>query len=467
MKLFNNTYSLLLTACPAATQERTGAYYQLFKNGHRKLAGVQKEDGFVFVITAITVSIILGLSIVYLTNSVTLNITEASDVYSASQSYWTSISGIEYSLKKMSDGAPNISGTYTFFNSAIVIQLSDRDYSGSPLGSGQLRVVCTGLHGETKRILEVRYQVEEQDIWPDLSVIKQADGNNFDIKKNFTLNDSIYIGADVSVHNQAAIGDSPGDRTHIYVPTGKTVTGDFDANFSWSVHPNGIVDLPGFFHSEYDSLINIANAITGTSGNKYKGNYTINGGTFDLSGYENNTFFIKGKLTVKGATLTGGSLSSPGIIVVTKDIKLQKRSSTQSFVNDHIILIGDRKIDIKDHTQFGNDYSALAPALRPKTVNELFAKGQIEIKANAEVWAQIFTIDKIKVEGRVFGLIYSTTGIEFEKNSSFFEGALFVQKIKKPESKLKKGKMDLNHSFPLHYFSGIRYEVVPHSLREI
>lgn len=467
MKLFNNTYSLRSTACPAATQERTGAYYQLFKNGHRKLAGVPKEDGFVFVVTAITVSIILGLSIVYLTNSVTLNITEASDVYSATQSYWSAISGIEYSLEEMSDGASNISGTYTFFNSAIVIQLSDRDHSGSPLGSGQLRVICTGLHGTAKRILEVRYQVAEQDIWPNLSVIKQTDGNNFEIEENFTLNDSIYIGANVDVEEDASIGDPPGDRTHIYVPTGKTVTGDFDANFSWSEHPNGIVNLPDFSHTEYDSLINIASAITGTSGNKYKGNYTINGGTFDLSGYENNTFFIKGKLTVKGATITGGSLNSPGIIVVTKDIKVQKRSSTQSFVNDHIILIGDRKIDIKGQTQFGNDYSALAPALRPKTVNELFAKDEIGIGEDTEVWAQIFTIGKIKVEGRVFGLIYSTTGIEFKKNSSFFEGALFVQKINKPENKLKKGKMDLNHSFPLHYFSGIRYQVVSHSLREI
>ncbi len=429
---------------------------------------IQKEDGFVFVTTAITAAIILGLSIVYLSNSVTMNISEASDAYSASQSHWTAISGVEYSLKKMSEGNPDVSGTFTFFNSTAVIELSDRDRSGNPLGSGLLRAICTGLHGSGKRILEVQYQVVEQNVWPVLSVIKQADGNDFEIDENFTLNDSIYIGADVDVEEDASMGDPPGDRTHIYVPTGKTVTGDFDANFSWSVHPNGTVDLPGFSHTEYDSLINIANAINGTSGNnKYKGDYTINGGIFDLSVYENNTFFIRGKLTVKGATITGGSLSSPGIIVVTKDIKIQKRGSTQSFVDDNIIMIGDRKIEIKDYTQFGNDYSALIPALRPKTVNELFTDDEIIIGEDTEVWAQIFTIDKIKVEGRVFGLIYSTTGIEFEENSSFFEGALFIQKIKKPESKLKKGKMDLNHSFPLHYFSGIRYLVVSHSLREI
>lgn len=456
MRIFKKTYSRLLTT-----------YCRLFRNRHRKLTGIKKEDGFVFVITAITISIILGLSIIYLSNSVTMNMSEASNVYSASQSYWTAISGIEYSLKKMSDGAPNISGTYTFFNSALVIQLSDRDRSGSLLGSGQLRVISTGSHGTAKRFLEILFQVQEQDIWPNLSVIKEAKDDYFEIKRNFTLNDSIYIGADVSVHNQTSIGDPPGDRTHIYVPTGKTVTGNFDTNFSWSEHPNGIVDLPVFTHTEYDSLINIANAITGTSGNKYKGDYTINGGTFDLSGYENNTFFIKGKLTVKGANIMGGTLGSPGIIVVTKDAKLQKRGSNQTFVYDNIILIGNKKIKIENNTQFGNDYSTLIPSLRPKTANELFAKQKIEIKEDTEVWAQIYSNDQIEQKGSVFGLVYTSSGLEFEKNSSYLEGALFVKKILKPKSKFEKGAMNLNHSFPLHYFSGIRYEVVSNSLREI
>ncbi len=172
-------------------------------------------------------------------------------------------------------------------------------------------------------------------------------------------------------------------------------------------------------------------------------------------------------MTVKGANITGGTLGSPGIIVVTKDVKLQKRGSNQTFVYDNIILIGKKKIKIENNTQFGNDYSTLIPSLRPKTVNEIFAKRKVEIKKNAEVWAQIYSYDKIEQKGRVFGLVYTSSGFKFEKNSAYLEGALFVKSILKPESKFEKGAMNLNHSFPLHYFSGIHYQVVSHSLREI
>jgi hypothetical protein len=97
----------------------------------------------------------------------------------------------------------------------------------------------------------------------------------------------------------------------------------------------------------------------------------------------------------------------------------------------------------------------------------LFAKQKIEIKEDTEVWAQIYSNDQIEQKGSVFGLVYTSSGLEFEKNSSYLEGALFVKRILKPKSKFEKGAMNLNHSFPLHYFSGIHYQVVSHSLREI
>jgi hypothetical protein len=428
---------------------------------------VHEEDGIVFVSTAIVVSVILGLVVMYLNNSMTLNITEAMEVYSAKQSYWTAISGIEYALEKAEDELDDVPGNYQFFNSLVSLFVFETDQNGAPLSGNQVRVVSVGQHAQGKRILEVRLEIAGQDFWPALSIIQEVNHNEFDIKEQFTLNDSLYIGGDVDVDEDVAIGDPPGQRTHLYVPSGHTVSGEFDANFSWSQYPDGTLNLPVISSVKYDSLINIAEAITTTSGNRYKGNLTINGGTFDLSNYDHNTYFIKGKLTVKGAVITGGTITNPGFIVTTDRVEIKRLGVTQSLVHDNIIIVTKKKVELKDETQYGIDYSSLSPTLRPYTTNEIYARDEIKIRSEAEAWAQLISLDQIIIEGRVYGVVHSIQGLEFDQDNSFLEGALYVRKITEPDDELDKGKMDLNHAVPLYHHAGIRYQVIPSSLKEI
>ncbi len=428
---------------------------------------LKQEDGFVFVVTAVVVSVILGFTVLYVSNSVSMGASSASELYSSAQAHWTALSGIDFALEKKKNGTGGITGSFTFFNSSISLSLSSYDRFGASLNSNESRVVSTAMHGTSKRIMEVTLQKTSQSNWPSLSLIEDSDGE-FDIDEDFTLNDSLYIGEDVEVDEDASMGDSPGERTHLYVPSGKEVDGEFDSNFSWSVHPSGSLNLPDFSFSEYDSLITIANSISSTSGNKYKGNYTLNGSTLDLSSYQDNTFFINGKLTVKGGTISGGTVTSPGFVVVSDDVEIKRKNNgSQSTVNDDIIIISDGKIKLKDQTQFGVDRSGTSPENRPETVNEIYAADKVIIGENAEAWAQVYSKKEIELEGSLYGLIYTKNGLEFEKSSSFFEGALFVKEIKKPEDKLEKGSMDLNHYYPKHYFSESTWSVVPYSLREI
>jgi len=447
---------------PTGCAKQPSGRFRPFSRGEFRKSW-REEDGVVFASTAIIVSVILGLVILYLSNSTTLNINEAMDVYSAKQSYWSAISGIEYALQNSENGFDNLPGGYSFYNSAVYLSVSNTDQSGVSLPDGQIRVISLGRHAETERILEVKFKVKTKRFWPELSLIEHA--KNFKIKEDFALNDSLYIGGNVWVDDDAKIGDPPGDRTNIYVPSGKSVTGDFDARFSWSVYPAGSLSLFTFSATKYDSLLAIAKAITSMGGNKCKGDYTLNGGVLDLSSFANRTFFVKGKLTIKGGTITGGSVSAPGIIVVTDKVEFKKFGTTQTFVNDNIIIISRRQVELKDRTKFGTDYSYLNPSLRPTTVNEIFAYNKVEIGEKVKVWAQIISSDRVKIEGRVYGVVYSKNGLEFDEENAYLEGALFVRRVM--GNKLEKGKMNLNHSIPAYYFAGTSYQVIPATLKEI
>ncbi|MFQ6613097.1 MAG: hypothetical protein ACE5D2_08365, partial [Fidelibacterota bacterium] len=529
--------------------------------------------------------LILGLTSLYLSNTVNLHLSVAEETYSSSQSYWSALSGIDYALEKGLGGLQDIPGNYGFFNSDVALSVYTTDPQGNPLGSDQVRVESISGHWETKRILDISMAVDhDQDVWPDTSVIEgegiasecdECDGkvtyltlqyngsqsalirveqkkegvvyngivsaggqfsfsgidkkgtlgteikiyingnyntkihtscsqpigpglvsgafeviygrsrnggdlcpvgsgsgddddeDKFKIEKDFQLNGSLYIGDDVVADEDASIGDPPGDPTHIWVPTGRTVTGDFDQYFSWSVYSYGSASLPSFIHSEYDSLIAIAQSITSTGGNKYFGNMTINGGTFDLSAYDNKTFFIKGNLTIAGGAVTGGILMEPGFIVTTGKIEIKEEHHDQSSIGDNLIFISDEEVKIKNQTQFGVDHSSLLPVNRPLTVNEVFSKGKVKIEKDAQVWAQIYAGGDVELKGSVYGLIYTTAKLKFQAEhhtEPFLEGYIFVHEIE--ERKLKKGILNIIPYYPLHYFSGFNFKAGLYSLKE-
>jgi len=570
-----------------AFSSRTGSYGNRACNGDQTLQSRKRgEGGFVFSVLAIMVTLILGLTSIYLSNTVNIHLSVAEESYSSSQSYWSALSGIEYALQKGLGGLQDIPGNYNFFNSSVAVSVYTTDPQGNPLGGDQVRIESISGHWLTKRILDIGMAVDhDQDVWPDTSIIEgkgisspcsECDGkvtyltlqyngsqsalirveqkkegvvyngivssggqfsfsgidskgtlgteisiyvngqlntkihtscsqpigpglisgafeviygqsrnggdlcpvgsgsgeqeeeeDKFKIERDFQLNGSLYIGDDVVVDEHASIGDPPGDPTHIWVPTGRTVVGDFDQYFSWSVYSYGSASIPTFVHTEYDSLISIAQSITSTSGNKYYGNMNINGGTFDLSVYDTKTFFVKGNVTIAGAMVTGGILMEPGILVATGKITVKEEHHDESSVGDNIIFISNNEIKIKDHTQFGVDHSSLLPADRPLTVNEIFSKGKVEIYENAQVWSQIYAGGNVELKGSLYGLVYTPAKLKFEgdhNNGPFLEGFLFVHEIEGNE--FRKGVLNIIPYYPLHYFSGFGFKAGLYSLKE-
>ena len=88
----------------------------------------KNEDGFLVSVTAIVISVILGLLVLYFSNSITLNVASTSNTYSSSQARWTAISGIEDIIIKLnSTGLEDIAGTYPFYNGDIIIDTTTID----------------------------------------------------------------------------------------------------------------------------------------------------------------------------------------------------------------------------------------------------------------------------------------------------------------------------------------------------
>ncbi|MFQ6677176.1 MAG: hypothetical protein ACE5D0_02545 [Fidelibacterota bacterium] len=589
---------------------------------------IPKEEGFVFAVTAMVVVVVLSLILIYLRSTVMLNISEASEIMSTSQSYWSAVSGMEYAFEESASNADSVPGTYSYYNSTITLESSLVANGGGPVNNGSLRFISTGTHGETKRIVESSFKgITDFSLWPSISVIlesgespggeecgecdgkvtqltlqyngsssasvkvKQKKGkkwkkifkqtvspggtftingvdskgtlgskikifingdlhveihtscsepigagmvagsfeiisgysrnggllcnygddecndddhdddddngsSGFEINDNAILNCSIFIGGDVDVESSAIVGSpSYGGPTTIYVPTGNTVTGNFNSTFDWDIYLNPTPTLPNFNHSPYDSLINIADAISSTGGNEYDGDLEIELTTFDLSSYTNRTYFVDGDIDIKGSTITGAvsggdsTLSLPGILVSSGQITIDEEDNTQSFIDDNIILIAKKDIKIKDYSQIGTDLSGNSPSCRPSTLTEVYSKDDVEIKENVVVWAIVTARGDLKLDGTLYGIAFVPDGHFIMDNSNaYMEGAIFVNRMGSSSSGdddddhddhdddddgdcftdgFNKGQMKLTHCFPQPYFSSRKFVPVKSTFKEI
>jgi len=464
---------------------------------------IQKEQGFVFAVTAMVVVLILSLILIYLRSTVMLNISEASEIMSTSQSYWSAVSGMEYAFEESVTDINSVPGTYSYYNSSITIDTSFSDNDGNAFTDGSIRFISTGNHGDTKRIVESSFDVaREQDLWPSISIIlnviggddddhgddSDGDGDKdngksgsdeddessvFKIEEDAILNCSIFIGGSVEVESDAAVG-SPiyGGPTTIYVPTGYIVTGNFNSTFDWAVDPDPTPGLPSFNHAWYDSLIGIAESISGTGGNKHDGELEIKQTTFDLSSYANTAYFVKGDIEIEGSVITGGNFSdngqgSPGILVSSGEIKIKEKHNIQSFIDNNIILISKKQIELEDYSQVGTDYSSLSSTCRPFTNTELYSQDDIILKDNSEVWAIVTSNEKLKLEdhAKLYGVAHTPNDELSLEENTYIEGAIFV--LRMDHNKFKEGQIRLTHCFPMHFKSARKFVPVKTTFKEI
>jgi len=132
--------------------------------------------------------------------------------------------------------------------------------------------------------------------------------------------------------------------------------------------------LPELDFTPYTDRISQAYNISETADNEYFGNLSLSGGELNLDLYTDRTYFINGKLTLKGVSVVGGSIIQPGIIVVTGKTDFMNLGMNPTVFGDNIIVISDSDISFKNDTRFGTNYSALPPEDWPQKVNLVYSK---------------------------------------------------------------------------------------------
>ncbi|MEE8340504.1 MAG: hypothetical protein V3R52_00225 [Candidatus Neomarinimicrobiota bacterium] len=110
------------------------------------------EDGFIVSVTSLIVAVILGLFIIYFSNSISLGSRTSSNDYTNSQANWAAISGIEYAMLKMTNSQNNFADTYSFSDGTITIDTTTID----PV-AGLFQVTSTGTYGNSIRIYEINF----------------------------------------------------------------------------------------------------------------------------------------------------------------------------------------------------------------------------------------------------------------------------------------------------------------------
>ena len=130
---------------------------------------LKNDKGFVVSVTAIIVAVILGIMVLYFSNSIAPNVTSSVNSYSSSQARWAAISGMEHAFHKLIFGLDDIAGVYPFYNGNIDIDTMTVNPS-----TGLLQVTSTGTHGNSTRI----FSLEVLHIEPDSTVVMGFDDSS-------------------------------------------------------------------------------------------------------------------------------------------------------------------------------------------------------------------------------------------------------------------------------------------------
>ena len=429
------------------------------------ISAIEREDqaGFGFTLISLVISIVMGLTVAIFFRGVSVQSSQWVQAYSASQAKWAAMSGIEYGLRKAELGEADISGTYNFFNSTIVIDTLESNVDGAALEDFLYVGTSRGISGDAQRDFRFISKKSLRAIWGDVSIIEGI--GNMTISGTVTLDDSLYIGQNVNVTG-GTVGSTV--HTHIYRPPGYAVTPATGTNYTSGLHPREWIFNPDFNTEPYDSLIAIANAITTTSGNKINGNKRYRLTTLDLNTFEDSTLYVNGRVTLQGTTVTGGDTTRPGVIVATTDIIAEVRSGVQTTFSDNVVLIADDDILLQNATQFGIDHSALAPKDRPFTYNMMYGFDLINISSDVEAWSSTFSTDDIRLEGSAYGIMYAPDKFTIPDAGAYLEGAIFARNFVGGTSagNINRGTLNLNHYFNQDFFKTFDFGVIKNSLLE-
>ena len=410
------------------------------------------SPGYGFTITALVAATIMGLVVVGLSRTASIQTSSMAGYYSSSQAFWAAMSGVEFGLNESSEGIYDELGTFDFGNASITVDTSDVDDDGSDLPPYWVRFLSVGSSGNAVRRVRFLAVISLKAVWGDVSVVEST--GNVDIEDNIRMNDSIYIGRNVTLDagNTQGLGlPAYGDSLIIFMDPVRTYTEN--ASYPYAVrrtHKYGALFIPDFDETPYDSLL--ANAAAAKDRN-----LSFEDEEVDLTDYDDNTMYAERDIDFTGVTITGGTYEDPGVIVAGRNIVVEELSGwegkgkdktkvlIQSEVDDNVIMIAGRNVDIDDETVFGTTHIGVN--------NQIFGKTDLDVQDNAIFYGQMYAKDDVRLRGKAYGIVYAPDCFTFDRTTSYLEGALFAKYVRgNGNNEFEDGIMNFTYEFEEEYF---------------
>lgn len=395
------------------------------------------EEGFVFTATATVVSVILGLTILFMANTIRTETVRVAELHSGQDAYWQAISDVQMAanmiqyngtgiLPHLSSYFPNITVTQTDQTNMVVS-------SYVTLGNSTAGAQRGASIGITSPIYSI---VEQVGGTFDITGFSEVDGGN------------LYIGGDVRIQSfwgfpLARVGRD--STVNFFVPTGNSVNPTVgQGGNDYTVTNVAPITMPGFDATAYTTLLNYASNISADNPavGEWYGPTTLNASThpagLDLQNISytgggilnglGKGIFVNGDLKIDGTTfniLDNNTASDPGFIIVDGKLEIEGPwfMWLPAFeVPDNVIILTTGKIDM-NWANFGE--SASYPSNTwPNYVNEIYTLSSIHSPKwtfGSEMFGQFHVLGNVSQ----IGWLSKMSGVVYAPNSPYDFGTLF------------------------------------------
>ena len=407
----------------------------------RAMDNVKDENGFVFTATATIVSVILGLTILFMTNTIRSESVRASELYAAQEAYWQAVDEVQMAANMIQANGTSInSHLNTYWPNISITQIDQTNMiitSDVLIGSDVAGAQRSASVNITSPLYSIIEQVTSGDF--DITGFSSVDGGN------------LYIGGDVELNSWwffklAYVGRD--STVNFYIPTGYSVdpltpSGGDDYTVT-NISP---ISLPGFDNSAYTPLINYASGITvdNASIGEWEDDVTIDRSTHPsgldlqtssftgggiLSGLGNG-IFVNGDLTIDGTSSSGtyivdnNTASNPGFIVVDGELEIEGDWFywiPTITIPDNVIIITTDDIEF-EYANFGNSTS-YPSSTWSNYVNEIYTLGDLETSSwsyGSEMFGQFHAMGSVSQMGWASNM----DGVLYVPNASYDLSTLF------------------------------------------
>lgn len=413
---------------------------------------IADERGFAFTATATVISIILGLTLLFMANTVRTESVRTADLYSGQSAYWQTIGDVQMAADMIRTNGvgiiPHISANFLDITVTTIDQNNIVITSLVDIGSAR---------GGAERAASINITS------PLYSIIQNVGGPPFNITEWSRVDGgNLYIGNNVRVDRLwfiqlGFVGQS--SLVNFFIPNGNTVNPAVpQGGNNYTVTNIPPLSMPGFDNSAYVPLLNYAGGITVLAPGEFPNNTTLNGAVgigIDLQAGSDGGgllgsgrgIFVNGDLTIDGTTwgatniINNNSAASPGFIVVDGDVTLNGSFywfGAPSFtVPDNVILIVGGNVTLQ-YTDFGGSVNYPTNTWG-NFVNEIYALGNLTTPgfsfSGSNMFGQIYVFGSFSS----VGWTSRTSGVLYVPNSSYdfgtflgafprFDGTFYVQR---------------------------------------